>query len=227
MSNMKYLKISAILFFVLAAVQKGFTQTVNWNNFQQAKHLIFLETGWEHGLTYGIAYGYRPHSKIPFMLNGHVSIPSGNKLFDDIKVKMGAQVVILNKSNLKGSITVNGVFRTYENSLVRLANIGTEINGALGYFKPGWFVAGEVGFDKAIVTHFKHSDAFKENIFHDVQDGWYRPATGGNFQYGIQTGFSGKKFALAMRIGKVVTQDFKTAPLIPYYLALGFGFKIR
>lgn len=225
MSHMKYLKILAILFALLISVQKGFTQTVNWNNFQQTRHLVFLETGWEHGLTYGVAYGYQPHLKIPMLLNGHVSIPSGDKLFDDIKVKMGAQVVLLNKSNLKGGITLNGVFRTYENPLVRLTNAGSEMKGTLGYFKPKWFVAGEVGFDKAIVTHFKHSESFKENIFHDVQDGWYEPATGGNFQYGIQTGFSRRKFDLTLRLGKVVAQDFKTTPLIPYYLALGLGFK--
>ena len=26
-----------------------------------------------------------------------------------------------------------------------------------GYYQRKWFVAGEAGFDKAIVTHFKHS----------------------------------------------------------------------
>lgn len=199
---------------------------INWNNFQQTKHLVFLETGWEHGLTYGVAYGYHPHLKIPMLLNAHISIPSGDKLFDDIKVKMGAQIVILNKPNLKGNISLNGVFRTYENPLVRLVNVGSEMKGILGYYKSKWYVAGELGIDKAIVTHFKHSDSFKENIFHDVQDGWYEPATGGNLLYGIQTGFSRKKFDLTLRVGKVVAEDFKTTPLIPYYLALGFGYKI-
>jgi len=224
---MKNLKIFTLLFLALFYTQKGFTQTVNWNNFQQTRHLVIVETGWEHGLTYGVAYGYQPHFKIPILLNGHVSIPSGDKLFDDIKVKMGAQIVILNKPNLKGSITLNGVFRTYENTLVRLANVGSEMKGTLGYYKPKWFVAGELGFDKAIVTHFKHSESFKENIFHDVQDGWYAPATGGHFLYGMQTGLSRQKFDLTLRIGKVVAQDFKTTPLIPYYLALGIGFKIQ
>lgn len=226
MSNMKYLKILTPLFFVLFCARKGHAQTVNWNNSKPAKHLVFVETGWEHGLVYGIAYGYQPHFKTPLLLNAHISIPSGHKLFDDIKVKMGGQVVLLNGPNLKGSVALNGVFRTYENPLVRLSNFGSEMKGSLGYFKPQWFVAAEFGFDKAIVTHFKHSDSFRENIFRDVQDGWYEPATGGNFLYGIQTGLSRQKFDLSLRIGKVVAQDFKTTPLIPYYLALGFGVKI-
>lgn len=226
MTNMKYLKILTLLFFALFCAQKGQAQTVNWGNFQQTKHLVFVETGWEHGLIYGVAYGYQLHFNIPVLLNAHVSIPSGTKLFDDLKVKTGAQVVFLNKPNLKGSIALNGVFRTYESPLVRLANFGSEMKGTLGYFKPKWFVAGEFGFDKAIVTHFKHSDSFRENIYQAVQDGWYEPATGGNFLYGIQTGLSRRKFDLSLRIGKVVTQDFKTTPLLPYYLGVGVGYKI-
>ena len=61
-----------------------------------------------------------------------------------------------------------------------LANFGSDLSSTIGYYKPKWFVATEVGFDKAIVTHFKHSDLFKEH-FPDVKDGWYEPATGGNF----------------------------------------------
>jgi hypothetical protein len=97
----------------------------------------------------------------------------------------------------------------------------------LGYYKPKWFVAGEVGFDKAIVTYFKHSETFKETIFTDVKDGWYEPSTGGNFLYGIQTGYSFNKSDITLNIGMVTTQDFKTTPLIPYYLMLGYIHRIN
>lgn len=146
---------------------------------------------------------------------------------DDFKTKIGGEVLILNKSNLKGSISVNGIYRSYENPLVRLQNFGSELKGTFGYYEPKWFVAGEVGFDKAIVTHFKHSETYKETIFADVKDGWYEPATGGNFMYGIQTGYSFNKSDITFNIGMVTTQDFKTTPLIPYYLMLGYNHRIN
>lgn len=79
-----------------------------------------------------------------------------------------------------------------------------------------WFIAGETGFDKAIVTHFKHTKSYKE-ICPNVQDGWYEPSTGGNVYYGFQFGFSIKESDISVRVGQVVTQDFKTRPTLPFY----------
>ncbi len=53
------------------------------------------------------------------------------------------------------------------------------------------------------------------------------PATGGNFYYGIQAGFSQKKFDIYLNVGKTVSQDFKTNPTIPVYAQLGFNFKMK
>src|SRR5690606_25946338 len=113
-------------------------------------------------------------------------------------------------SNIKVTVMLDGIYRRFENPLVRLQNFGGEMKGSFGYYKKNWFVAGEVGFDKAIVTHFKHSDTLKENNYSDVKDGWYQPATGGNFLYGIQGGYSFKKSDITLNLGKVTTQDFKT-----------------
>ena len=44
-----------------------------------------------------------------------------------------------------------------------------------GYHHPRWFVAGGTGFDKAMVSHFKHSAEFK-NSFPQVMDGWDEPS---------------------------------------------------
>jgi hypothetical protein len=178
-------------------------------------------------VSYNLGYAYKLNTKIPLVLNTNISLPAGENLLDDFKTKLGGQVVIFNKPEFKGIITLNAVYRRYENPLVRLQNFGSEMKGAFGYYKMKWFVAAEIGFDKAIVTHFKHSQSFRENIFQGVQDGWYEPATGGNFLYGVQTGYSFKNCDLTFSIGKTTTQDFKTTPLIPYYLVLGFNYKIE
>jgi len=207
--------------------QKGMAQTFNWNALQDSKHIITAGIGWDYSISYSLGYAYQLKTKVPIVLTTNFSIPSGEKLLDDFKTKIGGQVLILNKSNLKGSISVNGIYRRYENPLVILQNFGIELKGTFGYYKPKWFVVGEVGFDKAIVTHFKHSKTFKETIFTDVKNGWYEPSTGGNFQYGIQTGYSFNKSDITLNIGMLTTQDFKTTPLIPYYLILGYNHRIN
>lgn len=226
LKNMKTIKLLIVLVLPFCIYQKALAQKVNWNSLEDSKHIINVGIGWNYSLSYGLGYAYQVNAKIPLILNANFSIPSGENLLDDFKTKIGGQIVLLNKTNFKGSITLNGIYRRYENPLVRLQNFGSEMKGTFGYYKPKWFVATEIGFDKAIVTHFKHSETFKETIYHDVKDGWYEPATGGNFQYGIQTGYSFEKSDITINIGMVTTQDFKTTPLIPYYLMLGYNYRI-
>lgn len=224
---MKGISILIVLVLPFCIYQKGMAQTINWNASGNDRHIISAGIGWDYSLSFDLGYGYQIKSKVPIILTGNFSIPAGEKMLDDFKTKIGGQLVLLNKSNLKGSITWQGIYRSYENPLVRLQNFGSELKGAFGYFKPKWFVAGEAGFDKAIVTYFRHSETFKETIFPEVEDGWYEPATGGNFHYGIQTGYSFKNSDITLNIGRVVTQDFRTTPLIPYYLKLGYNRRIN
>lgn len=202
-------------------------QTLNWNSLENSKHILNVGAGWDYSLSYSLGYTHRLNTKIPMILNTNFSIPSGENLLDDFKTKVGGQVVLLNKSNFKGSIALNGIYRRFETPLVRLQNFGSEMKGTFGRYKPKWFVAGEIGFDKAIVTHFKHSESFKENAFQEVRDGGYKPATGGNVLYGLQTGYSFKKSDITLNIGMVKTQDFKSNPLIPYYLMFGYNYRIH
>lgn len=202
-------------------------QTINWKTIDSSKHIVTAGFEWDYSLSYSAGYGYKLNTKLPIVLSLNFTKASGENLLDDFKTKIGGQIVLLNQPTLKGVITLNGIYRRFENDLVRLQNIGSELKGTFGYYKPKWLVACEVGFDKAILTHFKHSDTYKKDIYQNVKDGWYEPATGGNFSYGLQTGYSFKKSDITLNFGKVITQDFKTTPLIPFYLRLGYNYKFR
>jgi hypothetical protein len=207
----------------MSFIQPGkiFSQDINWNNLQkEQRHLININAGLDYGLTFGARYGYQLSTKIPAILILDLSVPSGNKLADDFKTKIGGYIRLYEINNFQLSAKIMGVFRRYENSYATLINFGSDMGATVGYYKRKWFVAGEAGFDKAIVTHFKHTPAYKEN-FPSVKDGWYEPATGGNFYYGLQTGFSFKRNDIYLKAGKVLTQDFNTKPTLPVYLQLG------
>lgn len=219
---------TVLLLTLTSLYNTAISQTLNWTTLDNTntKHILNVSFGLDYSVSYGIGYGYKLDTKLPIVLNANFSLPSGENIFDDFKTKLGGQLNVLNTSNFIGSVSVFGIYRRYENQLVRLQNFGSEIRGTFGYYKSKWFVAAEVGFDKAILTHFKHSKTYRETIFSDVKDGWYEPTAGGNFLYGIQTGYSFKKSDLTLNIGKVTTQDFKTTPLVPYYLMLGYNYRI-
>jgi hypothetical protein len=223
MKNYKeYILISVLALFISSVN----AQTINWASLNDGKkHIVNVNIGLENGVIYGIGYGYQINNRlIPIVANIEYSFPSGNKIFDDFKTKIGVQIRWINYHNFQFSTKIHGIFRRYGNDFVRLLNFGSDMSGIAGYYRPKWFVAGEVGFDKAIVTHFKHSKEYKDQ-YPDAVNGWYEPATGGNFYYGLQAGFSIKNHDIYLKAGKILTQDFKTTPMIPFYGQLGYNIK--
>jgi hypothetical protein len=201
-------------------------QTLNWASLKEEnKHIVNANLGVEYGAVYGAGYGYQFKTRLfPVVADVEYSFPSGDKIFDDFKTKIGGQIRWIAYHNFQFSTKIHGVFRRYENDFVAMSNFGSDISGIVGYYQVKWFVAGEAGFDKAIVTHFKHSQAYKDQ-YPGVVDGWYEPAAGGNFYYGLQAGFSFRKNDIYLRAGKVLTQNFKTTPLIPFYGQVGYNIK--
>ncbi len=202
-------------------------QVINWENIsKQNKHLLHANVGAEYGVTAGLGYHHLiPIKKFPLWIGGELSVPAGNELADDYKARVGAQIRIATFSHFQFSARIQGIARRYQNQSVTLFNFGSDFAGTLGYYGKHWFGGVEVGFDKAIVTHFKHSDWYKQNIYDNVQDGWYEPATGGNFYYGLQGGYSMKKIDITLKAGKLLQQDFNSQPLLPFYGQLGVNFR--
>jgi hypothetical protein len=216
-----------ILISVLAlSISSVNAQTINWASLKEEnKHIVNASFGLEYGVIYGLGYGYQIRTRLfPIVASVEYSFPSGNNIFDDFKTKIGGQIRWIEYHNFQFSTKIHGVFRTYENDFVRLLNFGSDMSGIIGYYRPKWFVAGEVGFDKAIVTHFRHSKEYRDQ-YPGAVNGWYEPATGGNFYWGLQAGFSFGKHDIYLRAGKILTQDFKTTPMIPIYGQLGYNIK--
>lgn len=219
------MKTPILLIIILAFLCPwSFAQTINWRSLQaDDKHIVSLNIGWDYAATVGIGYGQKVRSKIPMIFGAEFSIPAGETLLDDLKVKSGIQAEVFKINGFSATVKVNGIFRRYESEFARLLNFGSEFSAVLGYYKPRWYVAADFGFDKAIVTHIKHSDVMQD-YYPAIKSGWFLP-TGGNFFYGIGGGYSFRNYDLYIKGGKTVTQDFKTTSMIPFYLQLGVNKK--
>ena len=223
---MKNYKLWMILTTVMLWMSSVQAQSINWGSLDSAdKHILHVNAGLEHGAVFGIGYGYQINNKLfPMVANMEYSFPAGENIFDDLKTKVGVQVSWIEIEHFQFSTKINGVIRRYENDNVRLVNFGSDLTGVIGYYRTKWFVATEVGFDKAIITHFKHSELYMEE-FPGVSDGWYGPTTGGNFYYGVQAGYSFGQHDTYVKAGRMLTQDFKTAPTLPMYGQVGYNIR--
>lgn len=206
------------LMLALATTLHSFAQLVNWRSFAPNQQAVSASIGLDYGLVYGIGYAKRFNTRLPLVVNADYTFPSGRTLLDDFNVRMGGQVEVLHAGNLSATVKVNGIFRRYESSEVRLLNWGAELTGLVGYYRPTWYAAAEVSFDKAVITQVKHSAFVLENL-PELRSGWYIPA-GGNFQYGVQAGTSFGRTDLSLKAGRVINQDFRLTPFFPFYAQL-------
>ncbi len=223
---MQYSKYILIASLCVYFINNGATQTLNWNKLENTRHILSANFGLDFGLTSKLTYGYKFNTYQTFILGASISKPAGKTSFDDFKASINGQIQSFSWRSFKGSTSFSAIYRKQETSLVTLQNFGAEIKGTCGYYRSKWFIAAELGFDKAIVTHFKHTDKYRDEFYLEVKDGWYQPATGGNFYYGSQAGYSIKNMDITLNVGKIINQDFITSPVLPFYFNLGFNFKI-
>ena len=156
---MKKIQCAFIILFVLMISKTSSAQQINWRNLADKKpHIVNVYMGWDYSTVAGIGYGQKLRTTLPIVLNIEYSSPFGNNMFDDFKTKFGGQAEVLHLNNFSVTVKVYGLFRRYENDLVRLVDFGSEFSTNFGYYKANWYVAGEVGFDKAIATQIKNSE---------------------------------------------------------------------
>jgi len=115
------------------------------------------------------------------------------------------------------------ITRGTENSIYRAFNFGADFTGAAGVYRRSWFLAGEFGFDKAVITHIAHTDWYRTHFYPEAKDGWYLNA-GGTFHYGVTGGVAFGRPELAVRAGRLRTEDFNDLTP-PMYAGVGVGFR--
>lgn len=219
---MKHLVYIIVIGFIIGQSYPGHAQTINWKSLEKSqRHLINGTIGFDRGTNIGVGYAYHFNTKLPLILNIEYSQPTGDRLFDDFKTKIGGQASPLHWGDWYLTAKAHGVVRRFQNEMATLFNFGSEFSGTVGYYRKHWFAAGEFGFDKAIVTHIKHSDLMKENN-PDLESGWYIP-TGGNYFYGVMGGYSFGRNDLTVKMGRTIAEDFKTKHNIPYYVQVGWN----
>lgn len=217
--------ISAIILLVIAAAECGSTQNINWRSLNDSRQTIMQFTfGYDFGATAQVSYNRYIDGFRPIVVGLDYSLPMGNILLDDFKVRYGAQIEIAEWEGFSVTAKIYSNFRRHKTALVRSVTFGSDFAAVGGYFSRTWHAALEYGFDKSIISHFKHSDSMKENI-PTIKDGWYIP-TGGHHYYGIQGSKTlGDLIDLSLRIGATNAQFNDEDAVVPLYLQMGIGLR--
>lgn len=208
---------------ILITGQFAFAQSFNLaNNSNDENQMISASLGYEYSMTTRLAYGQKANTKIPIWILADVAIPMGNKPFDDLKARMGTQVLVKSMKKFALSARTQANYRQYQQNLVGMKSFGAEATAIVGRYTTKWAIEAELGFDKAIITHLKHTKVFKDK-YADANDGWYIP-TGGNWHYGINASrVLGKMMQISFNVGLTNAQGDNVDALIPAYMHIALS----
>ena len=157
-----------------------------------------------------------------FQLTAEAGIVTAHADAGDFRTRLGLQTSLARWRSLQLTGSAMAVVRGTDNSVYRGINFGADVSGTLGVYRPRWFAAGEVGKDKAIITHVKHTDWYRQNFYADAKDGWYLDA-GGTLRHGIAAGLTVGRVELMTRMGWLKTEDYNRV-MTPGYASIGVGF---
>jgi hypothetical protein len=149
-------------------------------------------------------------------------VVAGDADLRDYRVRLGGQVQLVHAGPFRVAASAAFITRGTSNTTFRAVNLGADVGATAGMYRRGWFAAGEVGFDKAIVTHLTHTKEYREQYYAAARDGWYLD-TGGTGRLGFVAGASLRRAELLLRAGLARTQGGERLTA-PGYLTLGVGF---
>jgi hypothetical protein len=141
----------------------------------------------------------------------------------DVRVRLLTRTTLVGWRSLRLVGSMGFITRGTENSLTRAVTFGADFGVAAGAYRPNWFLAGEFGLDKAVITHTAYSDRYREDVDPDAKNGW-RLHLDGAVHYGVAGGVAIGPVELALRAGWRETEDFNPITQ-PTYGGVGLGFR--
>lgn len=211
---------------VLLPVLAARSAAAQWNveRLESSSNQVYTAFGLDPALVTSAGYA----RVVPFIgrawqLGAEVGVVAFKLDRRDVRARLQARTSLLRWRSLRLVGSAAFVTRGTDNAIYRAVNLGSDFTAAAGMYRPRWFVAGEFGFDKNIVTHVRHSDWYHTYFYPEARDGWYLPG-GGTFHYGVTGGVAFGPTEVALRVGQRRTEDFNEV-LPPVYAGLGVGFR--
>jgi hypothetical protein len=197
-------------------------QDLNLSTLDQASNIVHVTTGAEYALVARAGYT----RVVPFLdrqlvLSSDLTLPWAKLDVSDFCVRIGVLVPVVGSAHWKLAGTATPTVRGTKNDISRMTSVGADLGAVGGYYTRRWFVAGELGFDWAMLTYVAHRDVYRSDVFAGARDGWYANP-GGNLRAGLQAGLSFGRYDVILRVGQVRGVD-GAPPLLPVYGTLAFN----
>ena len=177
-----------------------------------------LQLNYKRGFT---AFNY----KFPVILGAEVSIPMFAFDLNDISIKITSETTILRKGNFEIRGGMNAVFVNAKLETETMSSLGADFHVFTGLTSKKWTAGFTFNYNQVFSTYIKHSDKYKDNVFADVVDGWYKN-TAANIRIGLLLNRTFGKIDVHIKAGASLTAKFNEYLFVPpLYGLLGVSYR--
>src|SRR5215510_5005953 len=143
---------------VLALIARDVAAQWNVERFGMSKNQVYTTFGVDPAVVTSVGYGrnVRVFGR-PWQIGAEAGAVAYNFDLQDFRARLQARGTLLGWRSLRLVGSSSFITRGTENQVYRALDFGSDLTGAVGVYKQQWFVSGEFGFDKAIITYLTHS----------------------------------------------------------------------
>lgn len=189
------------------------------------------------GISTGIDYSILPFEinykkgfnlfnyKYPIVFGADVTIPFFDFDLNDIRIRLTSETVLLKKGIFEVRGGIDPVVCNTKMQTETMTSIGADFHVFTGVSTQKWNTGIELNYNQMVSTYIKHTDKYKENVYADVVDGWYK-ATASNIKIGLLVGRKFNNLEIYLKGGISKTGKFNNYLFVPtIYSIIGFNYR--
>jgi len=163
--------------------------------------------------------------KYPVTIGGSISVPVFNFDFSDAGFKVISETTIHRKKNFEIRGGVNPALILLKTKTTKMTSIGTDFHVFSGFINNKWNCGLELTYNQIFSTYIKHTDIYKESVFENVADGWYK-MTAANIKIGILIKRTINRYDIFLNGGITKTGRFNDYIYVPpIYTVIGMNYR--
>ena len=183
---------------------------------------IGISTGMDYSilpLTVTYKRGVNYKIKYPINIGAEFTIPTFAFDLNDFRFKLLSEVTILRRKSFEIKGGINPMIIRTKLKTETMTSIGADFNLFVGLTNEKWNVGVKSSYNQIFSTYIKHSDIYRDNVFSEAVDGWYKN-TASNLRAGIFVNRTINKVNIYLDGGISKTGTLKNYLFVPNMYAL-------
>lgn len=187
---------------------------------------VYATTGLDDAFTVGV--GYRHVSALwgdrSLVLAATAEVPWAAFDLADHRVLFAASMPLIQHKRWVLAGRVAPTWRRVETQMNTMGAAGLDAGVVGGWTSSRWFVSGLLGVETALATRIVHAEVYREMVYTDAVDGWYR-ITGARLTGELQVGAAFDRTEVALRLGQARDLRLQTGT-IPAFATVNVGWRL-